>query len=126
MPDKIKHLVDKLIAGSINSEERKELKKMIRDYPEYEEILKTHNILDTTEFPANEPDSQAFSQMRQTVIREIRIKEMNTQTDRFNDMLDCCASGNGCGSNHSPIRIFLRSVITTRYGQSRRWFNKKE
>ena len=83
MPDKNKpkNLTDNLISGGISEDEYQELKNLVKDFPEYQDILDAHNIMMKAESPFEKPVPEQFTAMRQSVLRSIRILEMNTRSD---------------------------------------------
>ena len=83
MPDKdnVKKLIEKLISGGISESEIKELDNLLEKFPEYREIVETHDILTNATSPFEEPVPEAFSKMRYSVLRSVRNMEMNTHSD---------------------------------------------
>lgn len=81
----IQQLIDKLISGTIDNNEIKELKNRIQSYPEYSDIFQAHNFLNDVQFPADDPATEKFTQMRQEVVRTIRENELNTRSDFLTD-----------------------------------------
>jgi len=81
----IKQLIDKLISGSITESEFEQLKNRVQDYPEYADVFQAHNFISEVRFPAADPATERFSQMRQEVLRTIRTNQTNTQSDFISD-----------------------------------------
>ena len=83
MPDKnkVQKLIEKLISGGISESEIKELDNLLEKYPEYREIVETHDILTNATSPFEEPVPEEFSKMRYSVLRSVRNMEMNTHSD---------------------------------------------
>ncbi len=90
MPEKnkTKKLIEKLISGGISEDEYQELKNLVKDFPEYQDIMDTHMILIKAESPFEEPVPEQFTSMRQAVLRSIRNLEMNTRSDRLSNFSD--------------------------------------
>ena len=90
MPDKnkTKKLIEKLISGGISEDDYQELKNLVKDFPEYQDIINTHTILTKAESPFEEPVSEQFTAMRQSVLRSIRNLEMNTRSDWLSNFSD--------------------------------------
>jgi hypothetical protein len=83
MPDKnkVKKLIEKLIAGVISENEIKELETLLEKFPEYREIVDTHDFLTNATSPFEDPIPEEFSKMRYSVLRSVRNMEMNTYSD---------------------------------------------
>ena len=81
----ITQLIDKLISGTINPDELRELENLVQNHPEYADIVSTHKYLSTVSFPAEDPSSVEFNRMRQDVLNTIRRTETNTQSSFVTD-----------------------------------------
>jgi hypothetical protein len=74
----IQRLFEKFLSGEINQSESDQLDKLIEEYSEYKELICLHQKLTDLEFPAADPDTAVFSQMRTNVLRKIRLKEQKS------------------------------------------------
>jgi len=70
----IQILFEKLLSGEISQAESDQLEEYVTKYPEYKDLMLVHQRLSGTEFPAPDPDTALFSQMRADVLRKIRLK----------------------------------------------------
>ncbi len=71
----IKRLLVMLQSGEISQTESDQLEEYASKYPEYRDLIQIHQKLSGVEFPAPDPDTARFSQMRAEVLRKIRLKE---------------------------------------------------
>jgi len=74
----IEELIKKLQTGELDPAGQEELQKHLDQNPEYEDILKIHNLLNSSGSMAPEPEVEQFSQMRAAVLRKIRLSEQNS------------------------------------------------
>ncbi len=90
MPDKNKtrELLDKLISGGISEQEHRELKNLVQEFPEYNDVYQNHQLLMEADSPFEEPATEKLTAMRQSVIRNIRNIELNTSSDWLSDFSD--------------------------------------
>jgi hypothetical protein len=72
---KIEELIKKLQAGALDPAGQEELRRYLDQNPEYEDVLRIHNLLNSTGSMAPEPEVEQFSQMRAAVLRKIRLSE---------------------------------------------------
>ncbi len=71
----IKRLLGMLQSGEISQTESDQLEEYVSKYPEYRDLIQIHRKLSGGEFPAPDPDTARFSQMRAEVFRKIRLRE---------------------------------------------------
>jgi hypothetical protein len=70
----IQKLIEKLLSEEIDQNEMDQLEEYMLQYPEYKDLIMTHRKLTGFEFPAPDPDSGLFNNMRADVLRKIRLK----------------------------------------------------
>ncbi|TFG96969.1 MAG: hypothetical protein E4H13_11545 [Calditrichales bacterium] len=71
----IETLIEKLQAGELTPAEEKQLKAYTDQYPEYKEIVHTHQFLLESGFPVADPEAEEFDRMRARVMQHIRMGE---------------------------------------------------
>jgi hypothetical protein len=74
----IQKLIEKLLSGEISQTESDQLEEYVAKYPEYKDLMLLHQKLSDAPFPAEEPETALFSQMRADVLRKIQLKEQKS------------------------------------------------
>jgi hypothetical protein len=70
----IERLIKKFLSGEISRIESAQLEEYVSQNPDFKDLMLTHQKLDDVSFPAPDPESENFSQMRAEVLRKIRLR----------------------------------------------------
>jgi hypothetical protein len=84
----IESLIKKLQTGDLSDEELSQLKDLTTKYPEFDGFVDLHQKLVNTQNAIKQPKEEAFSRMRSSVMKTVRIKSMRTQSHPISDRLE--------------------------------------
>lgn len=83
----IKKLMDKLISGTLEQHELKQLQDLTGDDPAYKDLIKMHNKLSSIDHSSLTASESEFKKMRENVLRQIRVQELNPVDNKFDLLL---------------------------------------
>jgi hypothetical protein len=84
----LENLIIKLQSGEIGPEEQQRLEELIKEYPNYQPLLKTHQMLAGMSQLLSEPQAAEFKRMRDTVMSAISRRSRSTRLGKLSDWLD--------------------------------------
>ena len=71
----IQILLKKFLSRDLSQRESEQLERYIEEFPEYKDLIMIHRKLKESGYPAVEPDTTQYNQMRAEVLRKIRINQ---------------------------------------------------
>jgi hypothetical protein len=84
----IEGLIIKLQAGDITIDEQQRLQELIKAYPDYQHLLKTHHMLTAAARLITGPEAAEFKRMRDSVLQHIRRQSLPSRQSKFSDWID--------------------------------------